>query len=96
MEDIKLDTSDTTRFGIQGTLVLNLGFSVEEHKMIPELLTPEEYDNKIDAYLNYGEYDKMELECIDSYGAPYSLLVNKNILAGSYFKFQRVNIQTGS
>lgn len=99
MEDTKLEyteNTDSKKIGIQVVLMLNLGFSIEEHKLIPELLTPEEYDEKVETFLNYGDYEKMELECIDAYGSTYSLIVNNNLLAGSYFKFQRVNVQAVS
>lgn len=93
MENITPNITDANKFGIQGILVLNLGSVIEEHRMIPELLTPEEYEAKIEKYLEYGTYEKIELECVDSYGVPYTILVNQNLLNGSYFKFVRVNIQ---
>lgn len=88
-----VDVVNSEKFGIQTTLIMNLGFKTEEHKLIPELLTLDQYNEKVDTFTNYGEVGVMELDCIDEYGSSYTILVNDSILQGSYFKFQRVNVQ---
>jgi len=92
LQDV-VENTESTKFGIQGTLVLHLGSAIEEHKLIPEMLTEDEFEEVVEKYTKYGEYSAMELECLDSYGNVYTLILNKHMLTNTYFKFQRVNVQ---
>ena len=74
-------------YQFQIILVLNLGARIDEIKFYPFIGTQDDLEAKIESYKAYDELDYLDAQCIDDYGNIYIMLINKNLLQNSYFRF---------
>ena len=84
-----------TTFQFQIVLCLNLGAKIEDIKFCPFVGTQQDLEDKIDTYKGYAEMDYIDAECIDEYGNVYIMVLNKNLLQNSYFKFYNLGPYNG-
>ena len=80
--------ASVTKYIIETVLTLNHGFQLEEHFLLPQALTAEEYSTKTEQYRSYSDLDYFECTCLGDGGSQYDLLVNKPLLQTAFFKFR--------
>lgn len=82
------------KLGLQIVLVTEFGGRSEEHYFVPELLTPSDYEEKVQSFVAYLDWPVIECDCVDNMtGSIYTSIFGHNILQKSYFKFLRVNVE---
>lgn len=71
----------------QYQIILCLNFGTSEIKFFPFVGTEADLEAKIDQYKAYDTLDFLDAQCIDDYGNIFIVVINKNLLQNSYFKF---------
>lgn len=83
------------KYIFQITLVMNLGFKTEEHKLLSFTATEDEYADKQLAYRDYEDWPWFEGDFVDDYNNVYFMTIGKQLLIGSYFKFKCLGLEKG-
>lgn len=61
-----------------------------EHKLAPIALDENEYLTKLEEYTTYDTWDYFSGICIDDLEQEYDIILNKELLQKSYFKFTKL------